>query len=276
MIFGRKNRAAHVADVAESVDAEPVDEREESEELAPEPDEAVAEAAVEDDLDEDAGDLDEDEMDAAEDELDAAEEPDEDGEDGDDPRADGPFDASEVDLSDDQVARIPLGPLTITPFEGMGLQFQGDPESNTIYSALVMHENSGLQLELFAAPTSGGLAAELREDTLEEAQQAGGNAEVSEGPFGQEVKRVLPMEGPEGEQLFHVSRLWLVDGPRWVLRGTLMGQAAVAEGEEPPADVFVEFFRNIVVHRDDSPRVPGELLTLTLPELPSTDAGAEA
>ena len=52
--------------------------------------------------------------------------------------------------------------------------------------------------------------------------------------------------------------------------------AGVPEGEEPPADVFAEFFRNIVVHRDDSPRVPGELLTLTLPELPSTDAGAEA
>jgi hypothetical protein len=131
-----------------------------------------------------------------------------------------------------------------------------------------MFENSGLQLEVFAAPTTGGLAAELSEDTIEEAQQAGGSAEVTVGPFGREIKRVLPMEGPEGEQLFHVSRIWLVDGPRWLLRGTLMGQASLAEGDAPPADVFVEFFRNIVVHRDDTPRVPGELLTLTLPELP--------
>lgn len=204
----------------------------------------------------------------AEAELDAdeAEEGDEASEDR-DVREDGPFDVTEVDLVADGVARIELGALTITPFEGMGLQFQGDPETQTIFSVLVMHENSGLQLELFAAPTAGGLADELREDTLEETTQAGGNAEVTDGPFGKEVRRVLPMEGPEGEQLFHVSRIWLVDGPRWLLRGTLMGQASLVEGEDAPADVFVEFFRNIVVHRDDQPRVPGELLTLTLPDL---------
>lgn len=188
-----------------------------------------------------------------------------------DPRADGPFDASEVDLTGDAVSRLALGPLTITPFEGMGLQFQGDTQTQTIYSALAMHENSGLQLELFAAPTSGGLADELREDAVEEAEQQGGTAEVQDGPFGLELKRVLPMEGPEGEQLFHVSRVWLVDGPRWVLRGTVMGQAALVAGEEEPADVFAEFFRNVIVHRDDAPRVPGELITLVLPDLPGVE-----
>lgn len=187
---------------------------------------------------------------------------------GSDPREDGPFDIAEVELEGDDTPRLPLGPLTITPFPDMGLQFQGNPETQEVFSALVMHEQSGLQLELFAAPSAGGLAAELREDMLEEAQQAGGSAEVVEGPFGGEIKRVLPMEGPEGEQMFHVSRIWLVDGPRWLLRGTLMGQAALTDGVEAPADLFVEFFRNIIVDRGDSPLVPGELLTLALPDLP--------
>lgn len=243
MIFGRKNRAPRTA---------PLD----AEEPAVEPgsDDLAAEEAETDD-----GDV----VDEVEDDaVDADEAGDE------DVRADGPFDASEVDLAGDEVPRLELGVVTLTPFEGMSLQFQGDPQTGTVYSALVMFENSGLQLEVFAAPTAGGLAAELREDTIEEAQQAGGSAEVVRGPFGQEIKRVLPMEGPEGEQLFHVSRIWLVDGPRWLLRGTLMGQASLVEGQDAPADVFVEFFRNIVVHRDDAPRVPGELLTLTLPELP--------
>lgn len=183
-----------------------------------------------------------------------------------DPRADGPFDFDEVDLDADDVERIEFGPLVITPFEGLGVQLHGDPESGVVRALLAAYGESGLELALFAAPRSDGLADELREETIEEAAQSGGHAELADGPFGPEVRRVLPMEGPEGEQLFHVSRIWLVEGPRWLLRGTLMGRAGMVEGEEEPADVFVEFFRNVVVKRDDSPRVPGELIHLALPQ----------
>lgn len=208
-----------------------------------------------------------------EDDLDAEQEEEPDAEDdavpvASDHRADGPFDHDEVDLDADDVERLTFGPLIVTPFEGLNVQLHGDQESGTIYAMLAMYENSGLELALFAAPTSGGLAQELREDTIEEAEQAGGSAETADGPFGPEVRRVLPLEGPEGEQLFHVSRIWMVEGPRWLLRGTLMGPAGMTEGEDPPADVFVEFFRNVVVQRDEAPRVPGELITLALPDAP--------
>lgn len=116
-------------------------------------------------------------------------------------RSEGPFDASEVDLGNEDAAkRLSLGPLSITRHEDIALNFQGNPETRTIYSVLAMHENSGLVIELFAAPSSGGMATEMAEDTIEEAEQAGGNAEVSDGPFGREVRRVLPMEGPEGDR----------------------------------------------------------------------------
>lgn len=208
-----------------------------------------------------------------EDDLDVEQEEEPDAEDdavpvASDHRADGPFDHDEVDLDADDVERLTFGPLIVTPFEGLNVQLHGDQESGTIYAMLAMYENSGLELALFAAPTSGGLAQELREDTIEEAEQAGGSAETADGPFGPEVRRVLPLEGPEGEQLFHVSRIWMVEGPRWLLRGTLMGPAGMTEGEDPPADVFVEFFRNVVVQRDEAPRVPGELITLALPDAP--------
>lgn len=183
-----------------------------------------------------------------------------------DPRRDGPFDESEVDLEADEVERIAFGPLVLTPFEGLNVQLHGDPSTRQVASVLATYEQSGLELALFAAPTSGGLADEMREDLVEETSQAGGSADVAGGPFGPEVRRVLPLEGPEGEQLFHVSRIWLVDGPRWLLRGTLMGQAALVEGEAEPADIFVEFFRNIVVRRDTGPRVPGEIIQLAIPE----------
>ena len=102
---------------------------------------------------------------------------------------------------------------------------------------------------------------------VEEVQLVGGDVYLS-GSGGRAYM------GPEGEQLFMVSRVWLVDGPRWLLRGTLVGQAALVDGEDSPADLFAEFFRNVVVHRDDSPRVPGELLTLALPDVePSAPQG---
>ena len=73
----------------------------------------------------------------------------------------------------------------------------------------------------------------------------------------------------QGQQLFHVSRIWFAEGPRWLLRGTLLGEAALAEGGEAKAGPFVEFFRNLVVRRGDKPMVPGELITM---ELPTRDA----
>lgn len=231
MIFGRKNRAA------DSATTEPV-----GDEVTVENEEVVEDDIV-------------DEDDAVEELSELT-----------DFRDDGPFDISEVDLSGDGVERLSLGAMVITLFDGMELQFQGDPETQAVHSVLVRYGNSGLQLDLFSAPTSSGLADDIREDILDEAEHAGGSTEVADGPFGPEIKRVLPIEGPEGEQLFHVSRVWLVDGPRWLLRGTLMGQAATVEGEEAPADVFVETFRNVVVTRDDQPRVPGELIELKLPE----------
>jgi hypothetical protein len=138
-------------------------------------------------------------------------------------RADGPFDDEEVDLVGDDIARIDLGTLIVTPWDGLGLQLQVDEQSRQVRSVTGMWHDSGLELSLFAAPASGGLADELRTAAMEEAQAAGGTAEVVTGDFGPELRRVLPQTGPAGEQLFHVSRVWYAEGPKWLLRGTLLG-----------------------------------------------------
>ncbi len=181
-------------------------------------------------------------------------------------RADGPFDSEEVELGGDGVSRIDLGALVVTPWDGLGLQLQVNEATKAVQAVTAVWKNSGLEVALFAAPASGGLAEELREDVVEEAVAGGGSATPAEGPFGREVRRVLPQEGPGGEQLFHVSRIWFAEGPRWLLRGTLLGEAAVGEAEGPMVAPFVEFFRNLVVRRGSQPMVPGELISMTLPE----------
>ncbi len=180
-------------------------------------------------------------------------------------RTDGPFDIDEVDLGDDQVQRLDLGTLILTPWQGLNLQLQVHEASKQVRAITGIWRKSGIEIALFAAPASGGLAAEQQEELIEQAGQAGGTAEVAPGPFGPELRRILPQTGPNGEQLFHVSRVWFAEGPRWLLRGTLMGEAALPDGDAK-ARPFVEFFRNLVVRRGTSPRVPGELLTMELPK----------
>lgn len=228
------------------------------------PDDEVAEAVAEVEDDPDA----ETASDSGE-ETDDADEDDEDDEDEDeDPRADGPFDFDEVDLGADEVQRMDLGSLILTPWEGMGLQLHVNEATQQVVAALAFWEQSGLELALLAAPTSGGLAEELREDLTEEAEQAGGSATTVKGPFGPELRRVLPVEGPNGEQLFQVSRTWFAEGPRWLLRGTLLGEAGLTEAAEGASAPFVEFFRNVVVRRGDGPMVPGEVIAMTMQTVP--------
>jgi hypothetical protein len=105
----------------------------------------------------------------------------------------------------------------------------------------------------------------LRTAAVEEAEAAGGTAEIVTGDFGPELRRVLPQAGPKGEQLFHVSRVWYAEGPKWLLRGTLLGEAAL-DAENKEAAPFRELFRNLVVRRGTTPMVPGELITMKLPE----------
>ncbi len=258
VIFGRKRNPGA---------SDPVDTDEEALEIVGE-DAGEHEVDLDESVGEDAsGDAEIDEAVLAEAEIEVAQDEADDAEDADevDWRADGPFDSEEVELGD-EVTRIDLGSLVITPWDGLGLQLQVNEASRVVQAVTAVWKNSGLEVALFAAPASGGLADELREDAVDEAEQGGGSATLTDGPFGTEVRRVLPQEGPGGEQMFHVSRIWFAEGPRWLLRGTLLGEAAIGEADAPLVAPFAEFFRNLVVRRGSKPMVPGELIPMTLPE----------
>ncbi|MCA0251558.1 MAG: DUF3710 domain-containing protein [Actinobacteria bacterium] len=198
--------------------------------------------------------------------VDELDEPDLPALDAGDYRADGPFDVDEVELGGDDVQRVDLGTLIVTPWQGLNLQLQVHEATKQVRAITGIWRTSGIEIVLFAAPASGGLAQDMREDLIDEAERAGGNAQVADGPFGPELRRVLPQQNAKGEQLFHVSRIWFAEGPRWLLRGTLMGEAALTDGADSKAGPFVEFFRNLVVRRGSKPMVPGELLTMELPK----------
>ncbi|WP_396121907.1 DUF3710 domain-containing protein [Aestuariimicrobium sp. p3-SID1156] len=281
-MFGRKKKQKleeeDVLDPAELETDEDLEDGElEEEELDDTADEGIeGEETDDDDNSDDEGDadegeeLDQDELD--EDELDEDELEDEDAFDDDsleadqELREDGPFDIDEVDLDADEIDRLDFGSLILTPFDEMQLQLQVDQTSGQVQSVLVVSEQSALEVALFAAPARSSMIKDVADDMVASTVAAGGESEMLEGPFGPEIRRIIPVEAPDGEQAWHVSRTWFAQGPRWLLRGVLMGEAAMQDGFEGAGELLFEFFCNVVVRRGEEPMVPGDLIPMQLPE----------
>jgi hypothetical protein len=174
-------------------------------------------------------------------------------------RSRGPFDVTEVDGAE---PRLDLGALRIGPVEGMELRLEVDSEQQTVTSAVAVLGDSAAQLQAFAAPRSGGLWAEIREEIAVSITNQGGTAEQAPGPLGPELRTRMPQAGPGGRTVYAPARFVGVDGPRWFLRAVFSGQAAIADDAASP---LYDFVRETVVVRGDSPMAPREMLPLQLP-----------
>ncbi|RCK71351.1 DUF3710 domain-containing protein [Desertihabitans brevis] len=181
-------------------------------------------------------------------------------------REDGPFDITEVDLDADDIERIDLGALVITPHPGMELRLQVAQDTGKVVAAMVTVGQSALELAVFAAPRSGGLWAEIREEVLESTRRQQGRASLVEGPYGTELRRLVPVRTPDGQQGYQPSRTWAAEGPRWLLRGVVYGQAALVEDLTPPADQVHEIFAGCVVRRGEQAIAAGDVVAMTMPE----------
>lgn len=173
----------------------------------------------------------------------------------------GPWDAaSEFPAA----ARMDFGSLLVPVAEGTEVQV-GMAGDEPVW-VTVMHGDSGLQLQAFAAAKSGGLWDDVRAEIAADVAQAGGSSEEAAGPFGPEVHAQITPPGPApgtGQGAPDPVRFLGVDGPRWFLRGMISGAAARRpELAAPLEDVFA----GVVVVRGDHPAPPRDLLPIRLPE----------
>lgn len=199
-------------------------------------------------------------------------------------RTEGPWDVSEIDdlVDSEGGPRIDLGAMILTGVPGSELRLQVAEDTQQIVSAMLIIETmvdpepgsnggpqavtSALELGAYAAPRSGGYWPELREEISEGAVEAGGSAELNAGPFGVELFRLFPVTTPDGEEGYQPSKMWVAEGPRWLLRGIVYGQAAIEESDESEAVAAVaSAFRQVVVRRGDEAMAPGDLLALQMP-----------
>jgi hypothetical protein len=177
-------------------------------------------------------------------------------------RADGPWDASEKDVGDDP-AYLDFGSLLIRGRNGFHLQMPTDDDQGTIGSVVLITEESGLELRAFADARSGGLWDAVRADLLTEAERLEAEVDAVEGPFGPELRIKVPVTLPDGEEGIQPSRIMGIEGPRWMLRATFLGQEAL----EPTDDSLLMLaLRDVVVVRGDEPRAPRDPLLISIAE----------
>src|SRR5262249_51375417 len=168
------------------------------------------------------------------------------------------------DVNDDvpPAERIDFGSMQVPVTAGCEVQVS--MADDQVAWITVVRGDSGLQLQAFAAPKTGGLWADVRQEIAAEVAKTGGPSGEADGPFGVEGHaRPGARDGVPGAA-GGVRRVGSRggDGPRGSLRGVIGGPAARrAEIAAPLEQVFAD----VVVARGDHPVPPRDMLEIRLP-----------
>ncbi|SKB02917.1 DUF3710 domain-containing protein [Aeromicrobium choanae] len=175
------------------------------------------------------------------------------------PRADGPFDVTErPNESHDEY--VDLGTLLIK-MRG-DIEVQLPTEDDVVTAVLVTSGGSAVELRPFAGARSGGTWDGVRAELRDEVDKRGGTYTEVDGPFGTEVLAQFPATAPDGSAGVQPARFIGIEGPRWVVRATILGAAGL---ESIDSGVFMEILRELRVRRGDEPRMLRESLPIVLP-----------
>ncbi len=173
----------------------------------------------------------------------------------------GPWDSD--DVPDDGIDRVDLGSLRVAPQEGTELRLQVDEQTGEVQSAMLAGDQGAIELRAFAAPRGGDLWAEVRPQIAADVAQHGGTATEREGRWGVELVCQMQVVMPDGTQARQASRIVGVNGARWLLRATFLGEPAV---EPEDAQLWEDALAAVVVHRGTHAMPVGDALPLVLPD----------
>jgi len=170
----------------------------------------------------------------------------------------GPFDISEVPA---MRPYVDLGAIKIMPREGLQLRLEVDERNARVIAVTLNYADSMLQLQAFSAPKSTGLWHQVRGELVQQLSSQGAKVREQEGGLGPELLVQSPIPKDQGGGT-RVVRFVGIDGPRWLLRGAIMGKAAADAAAQAEIN---ELFRETVVVRGDHPMPPSELLAMKMP-----------
>lgn len=174
----------------------------------------------------------------------------------------GPYDEDEAPESLVDDSWVDLGSLLVAPAPGKELRLQVDENTGEIASVLLAAEDGALELRAFAAPRGGDLWSEALPMLRSDVAQRGGVTADREGPWGPELVCQMQVELPDGQSGVQPSRIIGVNGPRWMLRATLLGRPAVEVDE---AGEWEQILASVVVRRGREAKPKGEALDVVMP-----------
>lgn len=188
-------------------------------------------------------------------------------------RPDGPFDVDELDADEVAKTHLDFGGIRVRGVQGLKLQFQVDQRTGNATSVLIGEGDAAVQIVAVAAPRSTGLWGRTRLEIAADARRRGGSADEAKGPFGTELRVVVPVTRPDGAKAVQPSRVSGIDGPRWMLRATFLGKAIT---DAAAFSRLVEIVRGVVVVRGAAPMAPGDVIALKAPAGGAADTSSTA
>jgi hypothetical protein len=171
----------------------------------------------------------------------------------------GPFDSTEVGVL---APYLDFGSIRIRPRVDIQIRAEIDEASKRIVALTLDTGGLKLQVQAFAATKNDGLWSDVMTAIEASIIDAGGSVDRLHGALGPELKVEAPVKSG-AQTVLRQSRFLGVDGPRWFLRGVMIGDDLYAETNYLK---LVELFREVVVHRGDIALPPNELLPLSLPQ----------
>lgn len=163
----------------------------------------------------------------------------------------GPFDAG--DAPEDGVERLDLGSVRVPVPEGGQLQVEVDP-SGPVRAVHMVTGAGRLTVSAFAAPRSGGLWSDVREELADQLRKDGAQVHTEGGDWGAE----LVADSPKA-----ALRFVGVDGPRWLLRGVAAGPS---DNAAACTDLLYQVIDKTVVVRGEDPMPVRTPLPIELPD----------
>ncbi len=164
----------------------------------------------------------------------------------------GPWDISQEDLIHDQ-SYLDLGALKIPQRQDTAVRLGISEDKTRILAVTLTHAGSSMQLTLLAASRDQPIWDEIRASL-----DKGESPKQIETKFGKGIAVDLGL--PNGNIV--PTRIMGIDGPRWMLRVIVTGDAA--KGGQA-GEFFDDLLSDVVVDRGDTPLAPKEIVPLTAP-----------
>ena len=173
----------------------------------------------------------------------------------------------ELNADIDTSAMLDLGAVFLPNIPGLEVHLDLDPRSG-IGKSVSLHLNMTIaEVQVFAAAANEDPWADMRDAIVSGLHEQKVDCSVEMGPFGTEIRAVMPTVDLDGNAHVQPVRFVGIRGSRWLVRVVISGDGALVN-DQSSANVrpeIDEVISKLVINRGEHPLAPGQRLALRSP-----------